>query len=75
MILKLEIIFTVVTYEKNIMFYKKHLKLTKNNTFNGVFCNRIFSYYRFLTTFQSDWISMNHGLFFWGKDSLQLYCF
>ena len=54
MILKLEIILSVVSYEmKNITFYEKHLKFTKNNTFNNVFCDTIFSRYRFLPTFQT----------------------
>ena len=40
---------SVVSYErKNIIFYEKNLKLLNNNTFNNVFCNIIFSYYRFL---------------------------
>ena len=38
MILKLEIILSVVSYErKNITFNEKRLKLTKNNTFNNAF--------------------------------------
>ena len=40
MILRLEIILSVVFHErKNIIIYKKNLKLSKNNTFNDVFCN------------------------------------
>ena len=34
--------------EKNIIFHEENFKFTKNNTFNNVFCNRIFSYNRFL---------------------------
>ena len=29
-------------------FILKNVKLTKNNTFNDVFCNKICLYYRFL---------------------------
>ena len=31
MILKFEIILSVVSYEKKILFYERNLKLTKNN--------------------------------------------
>ena len=52
MILRLEMILSVVFYERiNIIFYEKNLKLTKNNTFNNVFCNTILPYYRFLIIF------------------------
>ena len=52
MILKHEIILPVVSYDKkNIIFYEKNLKLTKNNTFNNVSCNKIFPYNRFLSIF------------------------
>ena len=40
-----------VLWKKNIIFYEKNLKLSKNNTFNNVFCNRIFTYYPFLPIF------------------------
>ena len=36
---------------KNTIFYGKNFKLTKNNTFNNVFCNKIFPFYRFLPIF------------------------
>ena len=52
---------------KNIIFYKKESKLTKNNTLNNVFCDIIIPHYRFLLTFKKDWIFINHGLFF-GKN-------
>ena len=40
-----EMILLAVSYErKNIIFYEKNLKLTKHNTFNNVFYNRIFPY-------------------------------
>ena len=40
MILRFEMLSSVVSYErKNISFYEKNFKLTKNNTFD-VFCNR-----------------------------------
>ena len=40
-----------MSYErKNIIFYGKNLKLTKNNTIDNFFCNKIFAY--------------NHCLFF-----------
>ena len=36
---------SVVFHErKNIIIYFENLKLMKNNTFNNVFCNRIFPY-------------------------------
>ena len=38
MILRFEMILLVVSYKKkNIIFYEKNPKLTKNNTFNNVF--------------------------------------
>ena len=37
--------------EKTLFFYKQNLKLNKNNTFNNLFCNRIFPYYHFLPIF------------------------
>ena len=55
----------VVSYEReNIFFYEKNFKLTENNNPNNIFCNQIFSFYRFLLIFKIYWIFMNHGLFF-----------
>ena len=51
-ILKLEMILSVVSYERKNILYEKNLKLTKNNTFNNVLWNRIFSYNRFLAMFK-----------------------
>ena len=48
MILRLEMILSLVSLQKNIVSYENNPKHTKNNTFNNVFCNRIFPYYRFL---------------------------
>ena len=52
----MEMILTAVSYErKNIIccyIYGKNLRLTKNNTFNNVFRNKVFSYCRFLPIFQ-----------------------
>ena len=46
MILRFEMILSVVSYERNnIIFHEKSLKLPKNNNFNNVFCNRIFLHY------------------------------
>ena len=46
---KHEIILSVVFYErKNIIFYERNLKFTKNNTFNNIICDTIFLYQRFL---------------------------
>ena len=43
---------SVVTYKrKNIIFYEKNLKHTKNNTVNNDFANRIFPCYCFLPIF------------------------
>ena len=43
--LKFEMIFSIMSYErKNIIFYEKNLKATKNNTFINVFYNRILPY-------------------------------
>ena len=51
MTLRVEIL-SFVSYErKNIIIYGKNDKFTKHNTFNNVFCNRIFCYYRFLPNF------------------------
>ena len=69
-------ILSIVSHDrKNNIFNENNLKLTKNNTFDHVFCKRIFftiAPYQFL---KSDWIFINHGLFFQGKYSLQFYCF
>ena len=44
MTLRHEIMLSVASYEtKNIIFYEKILKLTKNKNFNNVFYNRIFA--------------------------------
>ena len=50
MISRLKITLSVVSYErkKNIFFYGKSSKLTKNNTFNNLSSNRIFPSYRFI---------------------------
>ena len=47
MILRFEMISSVVSYERKNILHTKNLKLTKNNTFNNVFCNRIFPYFCF----------------------------
>ena len=47
MILRLGMMLSVVCYEKSIIFYKKNLTLTKNSTFNIIFCNRILPHYHF----------------------------
>ena len=53
MILRDEMILSDLTYErKKISFIEKNSKLTKSNTFNDVFCNKTFPYYRFLPIFQ-----------------------
>ena len=45
-------ILTIVFYEReNMIFYGKNLKLTKNNTLNNFFCDRIFPYNIFLPIF------------------------
>ena len=44
MISRFEMILSVIFYERKNIIYGKILKLTKNNTFNNGFCNRIFSY-------------------------------
>ena len=55
MILRVKMIL-VISYEiKNIIFYKKNQNTTINNTFNNVFYNRIFSYFRFLLIFSKNW--------------------
>ena len=65
----------VVFWKKNIVFHGKNLKLTKNNTFNNVFYNRVFPYYRLLIMFWK-WLNF-HKLWitFRGKYFLQLHCF
>ena len=56
-----------ISYEikNNIFFF--NVELTENNTFNDVFCNRIFPQYCFLPIFKNDWIFLNHGLCFLWK--------
>ena len=56
-----------VLQNKNIIFYFKKLKLTKNNTFNNVFCNRIYFYNRFLPIFKNEWNFIKRGLFSQGN--------
>ena len=52
MILRLEKILSVVAYKrKNIIFYEKNLKLTKNNTSDNDSCNTILPCYRFIPIF------------------------
>ena len=50
MVLKLEMILSIVSYEKKniIIFYENYSKLTKNTTLNNLFRHRIFPYYPFL---------------------------
>ena len=51
MILKLEMILSVVFYgRKTIIFYEKNLKLTENYTFNNFLRNR--TYHLFLPIFK-----------------------
>ena len=70
MILRIEMILFVVSYDrKNIIFYEINLKHTETNTFEIEF---------FLTSYKilkNHWIFINHGLFYRGRYSLQLYCF
>ena len=42
MILRLEMILSVVSYERKNIIHEKNLKLTKNNTFNNVFVIEFF---------------------------------
>ena len=50
--LRLKIKLSAISHErKNIIFHEKNFKLTKNNTFDNVFRNWIFLYYRFLPIF------------------------
>ena len=76
MILRLEIILPVMSYErKNIIFYEKNLKLTKNKTFNNVLFIRIFltiASYQFFENYRS---FTNHGLSSREKNPLQIYSF
>ena len=54
MVLRHKIILSVVFYErKNIILNEKNFKLAKNNTFDNVFCKRIFHYYRFIEIFKT----------------------
>ena len=73
MILRLEILSIMSYRRKKIYFLENYLKLTKNNTFYNVFCNIIFSCYRFLSFYKNDWIFINYALFFRVKYSLYLY--
>ena len=59
MIFKLKMLLSAMTNErKNIIFYTKNVKFTKNKTFNNFFCNRTFSYYRYLPILKNDLISI-----------------
>ena len=64
MILRHEIILSVMYYERKIIiFYGKNFKLTKNHTFNNFFGIDFFltsASYQFL---KNNWNFMNHGLF------------
>ena len=56
-----------MSYErKNITFYERNSKLTKNNTFNNVFVIQFLKNY---------WIFIDHGLFYREKYYLQLLYF
>ena len=48
MILRVEMILSVMLYKRTNIFYEKNVKLTKSDTFNNVSCNRILPYCRFL---------------------------
>ena len=68
MISRIEMISSVVSYEgDNIILHDKNVKVTKNNTFNNVFCNRFFLTIASCRFFKNDWIFINHGLFFQGE--------
>ena len=54
---------------KKIVFYEKNLRVTKYNTFNNVFFNRIFPSI-VLTN-----LCKNYGLFFQENYSLKIFCF
>ena len=64
-------ILSVVSFErKNIIFYKKNFKHTKNNTINNTFVIEFFltiSSYQF---FKNYYIFINHSLFFREEYSL-----
>ena len=48
-------------------FFMKKIKLTKNNTFNNVFGNKLFSFYRFLVIFKK-WLDFDESsLIYLGK--------
>ena len=48
MILRLEMILSVASHERNnIIVYEKNIGLMKTNTFENVFCNKMFPCYRF----------------------------
>ena len=54
--------------KKNIIFYEKNSKLTKNITFNKVFCNGIFPHHRFLPIFKK-WLDFHKKRIYLGKIS------
>ena len=63
--LKIVVVSKIWSYEKqNILFYEKHLKLTKNNAFNNVYAIEFFFAITSCKFFKSDWIFINHGFFF-----------
>ena len=53
--------------KEKTLFFIKNLKLTKNNTFYNMFCNRIFAYYRTLPIFYKRLVFLNLWLIFSGK--------
>ena len=55
--------------EKNNIFYKNNLKLTKNNTFDPVFSKRIFLYYRSLPIFKK-WLDFHKSWLFFKENIL-----
>ena len=68
MILRHEIILSVVPYErKNVIYHEKNSKLTKINVFNDVVCNRIFFVIGSYKFFKNYWIFIKYGLFFGGN--------
>ena len=57
LILRIEIILLVMSYErKNIFFFLKNVLLTENSTFYNVFCNIIFFSTAPYQIFKKDWI-------------------
>ena len=76
MILRHEIILSVTSYErKNIIFYVKISKLTKNNNFNNVFILEFVLTIASHEFFKNNQTFINNDLFFRRKYSLQFYCF